>query len=352
MNRFKHQLFLGNSDLESSLEVATDNVIPINMTFTTLNLDKPTSYESIKTDLSAMVTNTTLNIAADEFIPAKDVHDIQNLSKIPSSTRPFSRAGVKQDESVASVMQAFEDQLMTGQNSNEHIQDDKIQFQSKIPRLVNDFYFPGEISIREYREMNDQHNGTTSQTYLRRLSKLNVNDSRFPGEDNHMSIRELREISDQKKAEMSFENLVEKRKMEDRVPEGKIVTIGGVEKLTFNRPENDVEETYTAGGSSNLTMPLIASALSMEAFLIERLRKPEDGSIYPSLNLNPTSVQEPTVVYENLARRSSFSLKPQTSLAALTADSQEAIVDDDGFERNFVSAFNLNIVSISLTLHF
>lgn len=324
------------------------------MSFATLNLDKPPSYESIKTDLSAIVTNTTLNIAADEFIPAKDIHDLLNLTKIPSATRPFSRAGEKQDESVASVMQAFEDQLMSGQNSNEHIQDEKSQFPSKIPRLVNDFYFPREMSIREYREMNDQYNAdiSTSQTYLRRLSKLNVNDSRFPGEDNDMSIRELREISDQKKAEM-HENLAEQHKMVDSAPEGKIVTIGGVEKLTFNRPENDDEETYTAGGSSNLTMPLIASALSMEAFLIDRLRHAEDGSTYPSPNLNPTGVQDhPTVIYESLARRSSFSLKPQTSLAALTAESQAAIVDDDGFERNFVSSFNLKFVSISLILHF
>ena len=48
-------------------------------------------------------------------------------------------------------------------------------------------------------------------------------------------------------------------------------------------------------------------------------------------------------VEEVPAKQSSFSLIPQTSLTGSTSESQEAIVDDDGYENNFVSAFKFKL---------
>ena len=297
------------------------------MSFTTLNIEKKASHVTIKTDPSAMVTQNktidreendkttsmTLNIAANEFVPAKDVHDLPNLPKIPSSSRPFSRKGHTQDEkSVASVMHAFEDQL-NGQN-----QEEKTHLPSKIPRLtINEYYFPrqeSEMSIRELREIQDQQN-----------AKIPIDKSQT----------ELAEFY--------------VRQMARRTAEGKIVTLVGQDtKTSPNVPQKEEDEVEidrfirkmsndiwsTAGrSSSNPTMPLIESDLSMEEFLIQRFKIDEVKSANPCLS----------GVEEVPAKQSSFSLIPQTSLTGSTSESQEAIVDDDGYENNFVSAFKFKL---------
>lgn len=316
-----------------------------------------TQHKSMDGKENDKATSMTLNIAANEFIPAKDVHGVPSISKIPASVRPISRGHTKDENSVASVMHAFEDQ-MNEQNQDANMNEEKSRLPSKIPRLAgNEFYFPrkeSEMSIREHREIYNQINSDIPidkseidlAEFLERHSESNAKESHFPGLEKDQNIYNV----PFEKSQIDLANFIG-RQMQRRTGEGKIVTLGGEEIFTLpSVPEKEEDEveidkfirkmskdiwSTAVIEPSNPSMPLIEADMSIKEFLIHRLKTEEVKSADKNINWLPYGVEQlPT-------KQSSFSLQPQTSLTGSTAESREAIVDDDGFERNFVSAFKL-----------
>lgn len=324
----------------------------------------------------------TLNIAANEFIPAKDVYNMPNLPNFPPSSRPLSRLGQIQDEqSVASVMHEFEDQLI-GQNQYTDTNGEKTHLPSKIPRLnANEYYFPkkeSEMSIREHREIYSQQNTDIPvdnneigfAEFLERLSNSNANNSHFPGQEKELSISELRKIHDQKISDIPFDqSQIDLAKFLERQRKtGETDSLGDEETAALpNVPQKEEDEveidkfirkmskdiwSTAEEEPSNSSMPPIETDMSIKEFLIHRLKNAEVKRADPNVNWIPNGVDEhPT-------KQSSISLQPQTSQTGSTAESREAIVDDDGFERNFVSAFEFKLftfpkpfIYISLKCH-
>lgn len=243
-----------------------------------MNLDKQVTVitdsqnKSFDSKVIEKPPTMTLNVAANEFIPAKDIQKT----------------------------------LANGQNAEDMIKE-KSRLPSKIPRLTsNDTYFPrqgSELSIRELQEQNDN---------------FPVELEQFPEERTAADVKLETIVSDD-----ILPLLNNPQNQEDENKTDVFIT----------KESNDICST-TGSFSSDPTMPLNESDISME----EYSKKVTD----PSLHLIHTDPKVASTDVEVITtKQSGFSLKPQTSLTESNYDNQEVIVDDDGFERNFVRTIKL-----------